>query len=579
MTTKTSERPTCPNCGERKMVKNGHCTHTGLQEWICRDKKNNTYCYATKYPDRPPHGHNDKPRKASDVKPRKQFKRKIEHRRILFTAAQNATPLHFGFWNALKALAKDIDAEIAVIPLRYKNATSQWSESQQNHEHWLRDLAEHELAEHGINAGNYLAMEGDLFVKFQIIASEGWTAVCDQYVRRYLYEQRKKFNDNIVVVGDVKVQPTMQDPLSGMEGFTRGESGIFGHTKLRMKCISTPQDRHPKILTTTGACTVPNYTDSKAGKKGEFHHVQGAVLLEIETRSKFHIHHINAIDDGSFIYRRKAYLSDGSVSPAGPDQAMIFGDAHYRFADPKVVEATFGPGGLVEQHDPAVLVWHDLLDAYFGNPHHAKAKNPFVKKAKEQAGFHIAADEVFETIAWMSKLGAGRENIVVPSNHDDMLARWIIREDWRDLHGENMEFYLETALMMTRSARMSDTGAKYDDPFIYWIRQKAEGDVVALDPERTFMIGDIALNYHGDDGPGGARGTVKNLSQIGVKLITGHGHAPEILDGHTRVGTMTKLTAEYVTGPNNWLNAHATIDAFGKRHLHICIDGKFYMED
>lgn len=534
MTTKVR----CPKCGEVNLRNTGELRR-GKVRWLCRrwvggKQGGYEHCYSTVNPDKPVTGFDSKPK---TEQPRKKFRRKIDHRRILFTAAQNATPVHQGFWNALEACAKDIDAERAVIPLRYKNATSQWTESQQNAEWWAEETVP------------------------------------------FLYEQRKKFNNNIVVVGDVKIQPTMQDPLSGMEGFTEGESGIFGHTKLRMKCVSTPQDRYPKILTTTGACTVPNYTDSKAGKKGEFHHVQGAVLLEIESRSKFHIHHINARDDGSFIFKDKAYMADGTVQDAPRCKAMVFGDAHYRFADPKVVEATFGKGGLVEQHDPEVLVWHDLLDAYFGNPHHAKAKNPFVKKAKEDANYHIAADEVFETIAWMSKLGAGRKNVIVPSNHDDMLARWIIREDWRDLHGENMEFYLETALHMTRSARMSATGAEYDDPFTYWIRQKAEGDVIALNPAQTYMIGGIALNYHGDDGPGGARGTVKNLSQIGVKVISGHGHAPEILDGHTRVGTMTALTAEYVTGPNNWLNAHATIDGFDKRHLHICIDGKFYMED
>lgn len=569
--TKTDRR-TCPRCGRETLRKTNE-VRRGKPRWVCHKGRRNkdNYCYSTVDPDAPMRDFTGVPKKAS--KGRKPYRRKIDHRRILFTAAQNATPLNFGFWNALKACAKDLDAEIAVIPLRYKNATSIWTESQRNAEHWLRDLAEHELAEQGVTSGNFHRKAAYRDTELT------WEQICDEYVGKYLYEQRKKFNDNIVAVGDVKIEPTRQDPLTGMEGFTRGESGIFGHTRLRMKCISTPQDRLPKILTTTGACTVPNYTDSTAGKRGEFHHVAGAVLLEIESRSKFHIHHLNAIDDGSFIFRRKAYLSDGSVSPAGPDKAMIFGDAHYRFADPKVVEATFGPGGLVDQHDPEVLVWHDLLDAYFGNPHHAKAKNPFVKKAKEAAAYHIAADEVFETIEWMSRLGAGRKNIIVPSNHDDMLARWIIREDWRDLAGVNMEFYLETALHMARTARMSNTGAEYDDPFIYWLNQRAEGDVQPLDPEQTYMVGDIALNYHGDCGPGGARGTVNNLSKIGVKLITGHGHAPEIKDGHTRVGTMTATTAEYVTGPNNWMNAHATIDAFGKRHLHFYIDGKFYMED
>ena len=38
----------------------------------------------------------------------------------------------------------------------------------------------------------------------------------------------------------------------------------------------------PKMMMTTGSCTVKNYTDSKAGKKGEFHHTLGFVIIEIK---------------------------------------------------------------------------------------------------------------------------------------------------------------------------------------------------------------------------------------------------------------------------------------------------------
>lgn len=575
MTTKTEpDFRTCPRCGNESLRKTNEYRR-GKRRWVCRKGDGaggNAYCYSTTNPNK---GITDHRGNAKDEKPRKKYKRKIDHRRIFFTAAQNATPLHFGFWRAVQAMLKDIDAEVAVIPLRYKNPTSVFSDSQRNAEHWLRDLAEQEAAEDGVTKEYYYQRCRETGYS----PDELWARCLDQRSAKYLYEQRKKFNDNLVVIGDVKIQPTRVDPLQGLEGLSRGESAIIGHTKLRMKTIATPQSKMPKVFTTTGACTVPNYTDSTAGKKGEFHHILGGVLVEIESRTKFHLHHINARDDGSFIFKRRAYYPDGTVEDAPRDKAIIFGDAHYRFADPKVVEATFGPGKLVETHDPEVLVWHDLLDTYFGNPHHRD--DPFIKKAKEQSGFDNAAREVFETIDWMRELGEDRTNVIVASNHDDMFKRWIVREDWKKLYGDNMEFYLETALHMARSARMTEIGAEVDDPFVYWLKKRIEPDedILPLNPDQEYEIGDIALNYHGDKGPGGARGTVKNLSEIGTKVITGHGHAPEIYHGHMRVGTMTRLTAEYVTGPNNWLNAHASIDAFNKRHLHICIDGKFYMED
>ena len=573
MTNSTKPLP-CPRCGNDTLRPNGTRTNAAGEERInytCRETSGDRkYCYSTLDPTKPYRDTVRRPKKDEDV--RKKFRRKLRNSKyVIFTAAQNSTPTHMGFFRgSLEALAQDYGADKAVIPLRYKNPTSMFSDSQRNAEHWLRDVAELELAEQGITIDNcHEKLPHD---------PRPWEHILDDQAAHHLYEQRKKLNDNLVVVGDVKTQPTRDDPLTSMEGFTHGESGIFGHTKQRMKCVATPQGEMPKILTTTGACTLKNYTDTPTGKKGEFHHILGAVLVEIESSKKFHLHHINATRDGTFIFRRKMYHPDGTVTDAPRDKAMIFGDAHYRFADPKVVEATFGEGGLVEEHDPDVLIWHDLLDCYFGNPHHKD--NPFIAKAKHSAGFHIAENEVRETVAWLEKLTGDRLSYVVPSNHDDMFARWVIREDWKKIDPDNMEFYLETALQMAKSAKMSEVGAEYLDPFCYWVT-KFTGDhprIVPMHVNEPLKIGDIECGYHGDKGPNGARGTIKNLSKIGVKVISGHGHSPAIQDGHYRVGTMTALKAEYVNGPNNWLNAHASIDALGKRHMHFCIDGKFYSE-
>lgn len=559
----TTPKPLCPKCKSRNLMKDGR-TPAGAQRWSCarRVEGKMEYCYTTTNPEAP---YRDQAGRTKKVEVRKKFKRKIDTSKyMVFTAAQNATPVHELFFDALKSFADDMDAELCVIPIRYKNATSVWTESQQNAEHWLRDVAERELAEDGITKQSFTGHPED------------WIGKLDDYASKYLYEQRRKLNNNLVVVGDMKVQPTAADPLTSLEGLTHGESGIFGHTKLRLKCVATPQNRMPKILTTTGACTQPNYTDTPTGKKGEFHHVLGAVVVQIESPSKFHLYHINARkSDGAFIFMESVYYADGRIERAPPAQALIFGDAHYRFADSAVVDATFGEHGLVDRLNPEKLVWHDLLDCYFGNPHHGN--NPFIRKAKHEAGFHIAKDEVEETIAWMKRLSKGRVSYIAASNHDDMFARWVIREDWKELPPENMEFYLETALQMARSARMSEIGAEYLDPFAYWIDRLTNpaDEIYPLKQNESLTIADIECSYHGDKGPRGARGTIKNLSQIGVKVISGHGHSPAIQDGHTRTGTMTRLTAEYVDGPNDWLNAHASIDAFGKRHLHFCIDGSF----
>ncbi|KKL64447.1 hypothetical protein LCGC14_2164950 [marine sediment metagenome] len=149
----------CPKCKKRNLHKNGR-NGKGKQQWVCRSGgndsgRNKVFCYSTLYPERTYVVGHDGKRKGGE-KPRKQFKRKIDTDQIMvFTAAQNATPVHEGFFNTLKTFQADWAAELCVIPIRYKNPTSRWSASQQNKEYWLRDIAEAELAEEGITHETY----------------------------------------------------------------------------------------------------------------------------------------------------------------------------------------------------------------------------------------------------------------------------------------------------------------------------------------------------------------------------------------------------------------------------------------
>ncbi len=500
----------------------GDKAQSGKVRWEC--KTAGVRCYRTTNPDKP----------VTETKIVKQ-EAKLEFKQrtgdiVVITWAQNATPVHKGFLGALRGYQKHRAATIIVVPGRYKNATSRWTASQENEQWW------------------------------------------DKALTPYLHNQRTKLNRNLVLLGDISTQPTATTPLSGFEGITHGESGILGHPKLQMAVIPTPHQRMPKILTTTGAVTVANYTDSKAGKKGDFHHVIGAVVVELVHGGLFHLRHINARGDGAFCDLDKAYYPDGTVLACGPYEGLVFGDAHARFADPQVVKATFGKKGLVEKLNPKTLVFHDLLDSYAVNPHHLG--NPFIAVAKRKSGNDNMASEVAYTIDWLRRMTGSRHAVVVPSNHDEMFSRWMKRNDWLE-DPTNAEFYLETALHMVRYSRMTNTGTATPDPFLYWLEKAKLKNVRGLKRNESFTIAGIECSLHGDQGPNGARGSLKNLSKLGVKVISGHSHTPGIEAGHYRTGTCTPLSLEYTGSVGSWLNAHVSVDPMGKRHLHICIDGKF----
>lgn len=519
----------CPRCKTGKLTKDGF-TPGGKQRWSCVTREDNKrkVCYGTTEPDLPYVNTQSGLPAEGDKNP--QFRRPLGGiKRFVITAAQNATPVHTAFFESLKQYCAFNDAELVVIPIRYRNPTSRFSQSQVGAEIWAPELVP------------------------------------------YLYNQRKKLNDNLVLLGDAKTVPTASQPLGRFEAVTHGESCIIGHTKLQLKTIPVPSGRYPKILTTTGAVTVKNYTDSKAGKIGEFHHTMGACAVDIVGK-KFHMRQINATADGSFIDLTKEYTPT-AVYEADPALAIVFGDTHRAFIDKAVEKATYAPNGMVDQLDPEYLVFHDLHDGYARNPHHRF--DPFSEIAKRSQSMHLVRNEVLEDVMWLARVIGKRKGIIVPSNHDNFFARWIMDTDWRR-DPDNAEFYLETALEMVRSTHMTEGGASRVDPFIYWAdKLKANAPFQCLRRDESFTLAGIELSMHGDMGPNGVRGTRNNLKRIGVKSIIGHSHSPGIEEGCYQAGTSTPLKLEYNVGPSSWLNCHVVLYANGKRSLIPIIDGEW----
>ena len=155
----------------------------------------------------------------------------------------------------------------------------------------------------------------------------------------------------------------------------------------------------------------------------------------------------------------------------------------------------------------------------------------------------------------------------------------MLEKDWKaDL--PNAEIYLEMALEMVRTAKMTPNGADIIDPFEMWVMnrlsEKLSKRTIFIGREKSFRIHGIELNLHGDRGPNGSRGSLASLSKIGTKVIIGHSHTPGIDKGAYQVGTSTILQLDYHQGaPSSWLNTHCVIYKNGKRALLNVIDGKW----
>jgi len=501
----------CPRCNGSRLHKQGKAG-SGRTRWKC------VGC------------------KARTTNPNQEVDEKIDFpstlpkaQKYIFTAAQNATPVHKGFLSSLRHFAKRSGAELVVIPFRYKNPTSNWSSDNESHEWWDKGLA------------------------------------------KYLFDGRFNLNKHLTIMADIKVQPTAVTPLTGLESITGERSGIVGHTKIQLQTIPTPSNKMPKIMATTGACTIRNYSDTKTGKKGEFYHCFGAAMVELDGDG-FHLRQISACDDGSFIELGIEATPKG-CRKAPPAEGLIMGDTHVDSVDPDVVDATFGKGGICSVLKPKRLLWHDLLDFYSGNHHHRN--DPFIAFVKHQNGTGNVRGEIERACAFVDyHTPKGALSVIVPSNHPEAMARWIRETDWRS-DPENAEFYLETALAIVKSARMTPSGASYDDPFSHWAKQLLTGSNRILHRDESYSVMGVELGMHGDKGPNGSRGSIRNMARIGTKSVIGHSHTPGIFEGCTQTGTSTLLNLEYTSGPSSWLQTHCVIYANGKRSLINIVKGKW----
>lgn len=447
----------------------------------------------------------------------------VKAQTYVITAAVNATKAHGAFLKTLQVYCAERDAQLIVIPMRYKNPTRQ----DETPDDW-------------------------------------W----DSKLAPYLTHQRTKIARGLVVLADIKIQPTAINPLQGWLTVSGTDSAIIGHTKIALQSVATKVGEPAKMVLTTGACTVEKYSDTNAGAKGQFHHTLGAVVVEVDG-NRNHIRHICPLKDGSFIDLATKYTTKGTE--AAPDcEVLTMGDIHAEMADERVTKAT---EALAAALNPRSIVLHDVLN--FGSAsHHAKF---FEKFRRHVSGTGNVMRELEVTARHIDRLAKLAPSIVmVGSNHHDHFTQWLEKsEHAHDL--ENALVYHETKAAMLRA--IYEGG--YCDPFKLWMDSlmKECAKLHWLKPGESFSRHGVEFGWHGHKGPNGARGSTRGFANIGAKVTKGHSHGAEIIDGAHSVGTSSQMNMGYnLDSPSGWTHTHDITYANGKRTLIHCVNGKFFRE-
>jgi hypothetical protein len=444
-------------------------------------------------------------------------------KRFIITWAQNDTPAHEEFISNLEVYAQYIDADIHVIAGRYKNPTSVFSDK--NYETWSERIA------------------------------------------AYLDANRHEVHKHMWIMSDVKIQPTAVDPMTGLQGMSGINSCVFGSPKVHLETIPVLEGNLPKMMMTTGACTVKNYTDSKSGKKGEFHHTLGFVVVEIKDSTTFFARQVTATDDGDFtdLFNRVEYnedLEQSEISKVTSVAAAILGDIHYGQHDERVIKKTLE---LFEKLQPENVILHDVFDGLSINHH--ESKDPFIQYQREVDGSNSLKQEVDAMLTGLEAFS--KYNVsVVRSNHDDFLDRWLKSTDWRKANTlKNSLEYMEYSALLLR-------GDAPNGVIPYLINRKFP-QFKTLGRSDSLVVNGWELAQHGDIGSNGSRGSLVQFRKLNTKIVVGHYHSPGRKDGALAVGTSTKLRVNYNIGPSGWLQSHVIIHKDGKaQHINF-IKGEF----
>lgn len=462
-------------------------------------------------------------------------------KRYILTAAQNNTYVHDAFWRNLNAFAAEFQAEIHISRFTY-------------------------------NKNAYAAAEVKPDSKSVSDYDDSWY---DEKLKPFFSDEPLQLAPGLVWCGEMNILPTAVRPLSGFETYTGRNSGIFPHVKIALESIVAMVGEGTKFNYTTGAVTLRNYIQKKAGLKADFHHAFGALLVEVDDTGTWFCRHLNATNDGSF-YDLNVKVAKGRVTVGHRVEAINWGDTHGAETDAGVADLAFGEGGMLDELNPRYQFHNDLFSMR-ARGHH-DMKNCHAMFARYVNGEESVEGEAVKTVALLKKsFRRGCTTVVVDSNHDQHVTRWL-REGDHKADPVNAQFYLRA------QTRLYDAIAARDSNFhlLEWVLRGAgcPKSVRFLRQDESFVVcqdsgGGVECGMHGDLGPNGARGSIRSLAKLARKANIGHSHSAGIFDGIYQAGTSSRLRLEYTKGPSSWSHSHIVTYANGKRCIVTMYSGKW----
>jgi hypothetical protein len=378
-----------------------------------------------------------------------------------------------------------------------------------------------------------------------------------------------QLNSNISIVRDILVKAEAPYPLEKpCEVVDIGKSGIVGSPKIREKVYHDEHAEAHKIMVSTGALTHANYPLTEKGTIARLRHQYGALIVEVESKEKYHFRQLNADETG--VFYDLGYRYDGRRAPRKePLEALMLGDWHEGYNPPEVVSAT---ERMIIELKPKVIIFQDLFDGDQVSNFHDE--DNLYKSIQIEQGKNLlipAFQACHGRILWACQIAPGAEILIDKSNHDERLTNYVKKSKYEKDDSNRSVGCRLFAEMKEHKQDPLEFGIKY---YGRAIGGDIPPNVRFLQREDNIKICGWTVSVHGDRG--GGKATTKSLSKRYSAIICGHSHSPEIDRNVVRAGTSTYLLADYTKGdPTNWMNSHVALPRNGHPQIINIIHGRY----
>lgn len=457
--------------------------------------------------------------------------KELKNKRFIITSAQNNSYVHSKFLKSLERASKILDAKIIVGTFSYNTKGFQ----------------------------NLEKGEGEWF---------------DPKIKDYIVDEPVKLCKGLIWCGELNILPTAANPLSGLHSYSKEMSGIIPHAKLSLESLPTHKTEPCRMMYTTGAVTLRNYVQKKTGQKASFHHVFGALLVEVDDDGDWFVRQLVADSDTGEFYdlniKYSPYTADFSDI-----EAITWADVHSEKLDDEVLRGSVDSSNsdnILDSLRPKYQFIHDIHDFEARNHHNINDPyHNFLMYTSPEYTESVEENCMKSKDFLQDSKREFSKQVVVESNHDLALKRWLKESSFKT-DPVNAIFYLECQLQIYKALQKGDR----DFSILEWVLKKDDdsiNDVKFLKTDESFMIcnnngGGIECGMHGDKGVSGSKGSAISFAKLGTRMNIGHSHTAKIVNGVYQSGHMMDVDkVDYAKGPSTWSASHIVTYPNGKRTI------------